>query len=80
MGLVSARKRGKFWQYRFEAASVGGKRRQVSKSGFATKKEALDAGATALATYNRTGQALSPSDVSVFSLLFHLKICVNRAK
>ena len=46
MGLVSARKRGKFWQYRFEAASV------VVNSG----------------------------SVAMFSLLFHLKICVNRAK
>ena len=40
MGSVNVRKRGKVYQYQFEAASVDGKRKQITKSGFKTKKEA----------------------------------------
>ena len=65
MGIVTARKRRKFWLYRFEVAQISGKRKPVCKSGFATKKEALDAGGAALAQYNRTGSALIPSELLV---------------
>ena len=30
------------WEYRFEIASVAGKRQSATKSGFRTKKEALE--------------------------------------
>lgn len=65
MASVSVSKRGTKWQYRFEGASVGGKRKQISKSGFRTKKEALEAGTQALAEYNQAGVHFVPSDVSV---------------
>lgn len=65
MASVSVSKRGSKWQYRFEGASVGGKRKQISKSGFRTKKEALEAGTKALTEYNNAGVHFTPSDVSV---------------
>ena len=53
------------WEYRFEAAAIGGKRKQVSKSGFKTKAEALEAGTAALAEYNNSGKTFEPSEISV---------------
>lgn len=55
MASVNVRKRGNKWEYRFEAAKIDGKRKNISKSGFRTKKEALEAGAKALAEYSNTG-------------------------
>lgn len=52
------------WEYRFETASIGGKRYHHSESGFNTKKDALDAGTAALAEYNKSGQIFTPSDMS----------------
>lgn len=57
------------WEYRFEAAQVDGKRKQISKSGFSTKKEALTAGTKALAEYNNSGQFFSPSEISIADYL-----------
>ena len=53
------------WEYQFEAAMVDGKRKQVSKSGFNTKKEAIEEGIKALAEYNRAGVHFTPSEMSV---------------
>ena len=39
--MISIQKRGKVYQYRFEAARVNGKRKQITKSGFKTKNAAL---------------------------------------
>lgn len=64
MGEVTARKRGKKWEWRFEAASVNGKRVQPSKGGFLTKKEALEAGHLAKAEYDRSGISMKPSEIS----------------
>lgn len=64
MGQVTARKRGKTWEYRFETASIGGKRTQSSKSGFLTKKEALEAGTLAKAEYDKSGISFKPSEMS----------------
>lgn len=69
MAQVNTRKRGKTWEYRFEAASINGKRNQISKGGFRTKAEALEAGAAALAEYNRSGLAFSPTELSVADYL-----------
>ena len=41
---VNTRKRGKYWEYYFEIAKIGGKRRRITKGGFKTKKEALEFG------------------------------------
>lgn len=59
MAQVTARKRGKTWEYRFEIASVEGKRKQKSKGGFRTKAEAMKAGTAAMNEYNNTGQVVS---------------------
>lgn len=64
MAKVNVTKRGKVWQYSFEGAKVNGKRKRISKSGFSTKKEALEAGAQALSEYNNTGLAFEPSKMS----------------
>ena len=64
MASVNVRKRGQKWQYQFEAAVVDGKRKQITKSGFRTKKEALEAGAKALAEYNNCGLTFTPSEIS----------------
>lgn len=57
------------WEYRFEAAKVDGKRKHISKSGFRTKKEALEAGTKALAEYNNTGLHFEPTEISVADYL-----------
>lgn len=64
MASVNVRKRGEKWQYQFEAAAVNGKRKQITKSGFRTKKEALEAGTKALAEYNNCGLTFTPSEIS----------------
>ncbi len=64
MAEVTTRKRGNKWEYRFEAAKIEGKRNQITKSGFKTKKEALEAGVKALAEYNNTGVSFTPSEIS----------------
>lgn len=57
------------WEYRFEAAMVEGKRKSISKAGFRTKKEALEAGAKALAEYNNSGLRFEPTEMSVSDYL-----------
>lgn len=53
------------WEYRFEAGKVDGKRKQISKAGFKTKKEAELEGNKALNEYNNSGLAFEPSEISV---------------
>lgn len=65
MAGVTARKRGSYWEYRFDMATVDGKRKQHSKSGFRTKTEAMKAGTQALAKYNRGGEIAEPSQMSL---------------
>lgn len=69
MSDLNARKRGDKWEYRFEAAKIEGKRNQISKGGFRTKKDALEAGAKALAEYNNAGLKFVPSEISVSDYL-----------
>lgn len=57
------------WEYRFEAAKIDGKRKHISKSGFRTKKEALEAGTKALAEYNNAGIHFEPTEISVSDYL-----------
>ena len=64
MAELVTRKRGTKWEYRFQIASVGGKRQYKSKSGFRTKAEALEAGTKALNEYNNTGFTFTPSEIS----------------
>ena len=57
------------YQYRFEIASVDGKRKWISKSGFKTKREAKEAGRLAQNEYERTGLVVEPSDMSYADFL-----------
>lgn len=52
------------WEYRFEGAKIDGKRKQITKAGFRTKKEAEIAGTKALAEYNNAGLRFEPSEIS----------------
>ena len=45
--MVSVRKRGKVYEYRFEIATIEGKRKWITKSGYPTKNEAFNEGAKA---------------------------------
>lgn len=65
MASVNVRKRGDKWEYRFEAAKIDGKRKHISKSGFRTKKEALEAGTKALVEYHSGNQLVIPSEMSL---------------
>lgn len=65
MATVNVTKRGSKWQYSFEGAKIEGKRNRISKSGFRTKKEALEAGTAALAEYNNAGLHFEPKNISV---------------
>ena len=51
----SVRKKGATWSYRIELGVVDGKRSQVEKSGFRTRKEADKALNDALYMYNNMG-------------------------
>ncbi len=64
MAHLNLRKRGNKWEYRFEGATVDGKRKQYTKGGFATKKEAEKAGTMAMNEYNNCGSVFVPSEIS----------------
>lgn len=57
------------WEYRFEAAKIDGKRKHISKAGFRTKKEALEAGAKALIEYNNSGVKVERVETSIHDYL-----------
>ena len=69
MSNASTRKRGKYWEYEFDAAKVAGKRNRISKSGYKTKAEAVAAGAAAMAEYNSSGIKFIPSEMSYADFL-----------
>lgn len=70
------------YEYAFEIASVDGKRKRKTKSGFATKKEAREAGKIAQQAYEQVGQAVEPSDMSYSDFLdmFIEKDCILTCK
>ncbi|MEG1620120.1 MAG: Arm DNA-binding domain-containing protein, partial [Eubacterium sp.] len=53
MAELNARKRNGKWEYRFEAAKIDGKRKQVTKGGFTTKKGSLSTGVGKKITINK---------------------------
>jgi integrase len=67
--MLSFRKRGDKWEYRFDGAKIDGKRKQITKGGFKTKKEAQEAGTKALAEYNNAGIHFVPSELSLSDYL-----------
>lgn len=66
---MTIRKRGNVWEYRFDAAKVGGKRKQITKSGFKTKKACEDAAIKAQNYYKNGGLLVSYADLSYADLL-----------
>lgn len=64
MANISVIKRNNSWQYRFDIAKLDGKRKQVSKSGYRTKKEAESAGIQALSEYHQTNRIVSTPKIS----------------
>lgn len=69
MGEINYRKRGKNWEYRFEGAPVDGKRKQISKGGFATKAECITAAEEAKRRYNTPGKISTPKEISISDYL-----------
>ncbi len=55
MASLIINKRGKVYQYQFEIAPQDGKRKRISKSGFRTKLEAIEAGTKAQTEYLNAG-------------------------
>ena len=66
---ANGKKKAPNWQYRFEGAKVNGKRKQYSKAGFRTKKEAEIAGTKAMNEYLNTGKNFEPTELSVADFL-----------
>ena len=62
--MVSVRKRGKVYEYRFETASVDGSRKWITKSGFHTRQEALNQGALDYNEYYRIGRVKRNKEMS----------------
>lgn len=69
MAELNIRKRGNKWEYRFEGAKISGKRKQISKGGFNTKKECSEEGTKALKLYNSGEVLLVPTEISVYDYL-----------
>ncbi|WP_275891344.1 tyrosine-type recombinase/integrase [Ruminococcus sp. OA3] len=65
MAQLRTRKRGKNWEYSFEGAPISGKRTTISKGGFRTKADAIEAGTKAKAEYDNAGRVFEPSALSV---------------
>jgi ATP-dependent helicase/nuclease subunit A len=61
----SVRLRGDRWYYSFDLAKVGGKRKRIERIGGRTKKEADAALRAAIEKYQKAGQLLDETDLSV---------------
>lgn len=72
----------KSYEYRFEMASVGGKRQWSSKGGYTSEKEARLAGLAALSAYNGCGKVLQKNEMSFADFLdeWILRDCVPMLK
>lgn len=62
--MVNVRKRGKVYEYSVEIASIDGKRKWLTKSGFKSKPEAEKEGMKAYNEYNNTGHSFIPAQIS----------------
>ena len=69
MSNVTIQKRGKYYQYKFEIASVDGKRKFLNKSGFKTKSEAEREGILAYNEYLNTGRSVKSNEMSYSDFL-----------
>lgn len=66
---MTIRKRNDSWEYRFDVAKINGKRKQISKSGFKTKKECEKEAFKALAYYQNGGLMVNYAEISYADLL-----------
>ena len=66
---VITRQRGRYYEYRFEIASINQKRKWISKSGYQDEQEAYKEGEKALEEYNNTGDIFTPSIISYSDFL-----------
>ena len=66
MADVTVQKRGEVYQYKYEIASIDGKRKFKNKSGFATKSKAKQAGIIAYNEYLNTGHSFKFLPQSIF--------------
>lgn len=66
---MTIRKRNNVWEYRFDVAKIGGKRKQISKSGFKTKKECEKEALKALSYYENGGLMINYAEISFSDLL-----------
>lgn len=69
MANVTVRKRGKYYQYKFEIASVDGKRKFLNKSVFRTKADAEKEGILAYNEYLNTGKSIKTNEMSYLDFL-----------
>ncbi len=65
----SVRKRGDKWYYSFELAKISGKRKRVERIGGRTKKEALRNMRESMTEYQKAGQLIDESEMSVADYL-----------
>lgn len=64
MASVNIKKRGKVYQYQFEIATVKGKRKWITKSGYKTKAEAQEEGNKAYTEYLTAGVPFKECNIS----------------
>ena len=67
--MVNVRKRGNVYEYNFDVAKIQGKRKQITKSGFKTKAEALKQGTIAYNEYLNTGRKFVSNEVNYSDFL-----------
>lgn len=74
------RKRGSYWYYYFEAGKVDGKRKKIERKGGNTKAEALRALREAIVEFEKAGNHIDESNISVadyFDYWFKEYVLIN---
>lgn len=66
--MVNIKKRGNVYQYQFEIDPVNGTRKYINKSGFKSKREAMEAGIKAYNEYYETGQQCHIMIIWIFGM------------
>ena len=67
--MVNVRKRENVYEYNFDVAKIEEKRKQITKSGFKTKSEALKQGTIAYNEYLNTGRKFVSNEMSYSDFL-----------
>ena len=67
--MVSVRKRGKVYEYRFETSSINGTRKWITRSGFPTRQAALEQGALDYNEFYRIGRVRKNKEMSYSDFL-----------